>query len=142
MDAKYKPIPALPEKLERTSCDSSTTLDGLDEVATGPEYDNEVMKSLSTRQSRSIRPPNCLWLVQGVLFLVSLTMLILASTRQPSTVQHVKQFSAWSPAAHSVEYSAVRYNLTTKGNRFVGAGPEVDRAWREISYDSKLEIVL
>lgn len=26
------------------------------------------------------------------------------------------------------------YNVTTKSNRFVGAGSEVDQAWREISY--------
>ena len=42
-----------------------------------------------------------------------------------------------APAATAVEYEAVKFNVTTKGNPFVGTGPEVDRAWRDISYDSK-----
>jgi hypothetical protein len=42
-----------------------------------------------------------------------------------------------APADISVQYDQVRYNITSKGNPFVGAGPEVDRVWREISYDSK-----
>ena len=42
-----------------------------------------------------------------------------------------------APADVSVRYGHVRYNITTKENRFVGAGPEVDEAWREISYDSE-----
>ena len=41
-----------------------------------------------------------------------------------------------APAVEAVEYQSVRYNVTTKDNRFVGAGPKVDEAWREISYDS------
>jgi hypothetical protein len=42
-----------------------------------------------------------------------------------------------APAATSVEYQAVKVNVTTEANPFVGAGPEVDKAWREISYDGK-----
>lgn len=42
-----------------------------------------------------------------------------------------------APADVSVSYDHVRYNLSTEGNRFVGASPEVDLAWREISYDSE-----
>lgn len=42
-----------------------------------------------------------------------------------------------APADVSIQYDHVKYNVTTKGNKFVGAGPEVDQAWREISYDSK-----
>jgi hypothetical protein len=42
-----------------------------------------------------------------------------------------------APAENAVRYGSVKYNITTEGNRFVGAGPEVDKAWREISYDSK-----
>ncbi|KAF2102138.1 hypothetical protein NA57DRAFT_35868 [Rhizodiscina lignyota] len=56
-------------------------------------------------------------------------------TLQPSTLQHVEQFSAWSPAEDAVSYETVRFNITTKENRFVGSGPAVDQAWREISYD-------
>jgi hypothetical protein len=42
-----------------------------------------------------------------------------------------------APAATSVEYQAVKFNVTTEANPFVGAGPKVDQAWREISYDGK-----
>lgn len=42
-----------------------------------------------------------------------------------------------APAATSVEYQSVKFNVTTEANPFVGAGPEVDKAWREISYDGK-----
>jgi hypothetical protein len=42
-----------------------------------------------------------------------------------------------APAAPAVEYNSVKFNITTKANRFVGAGPDVDRAWRAISYDSE-----
>jgi len=37
----------------------------------------------------------------------------------------------------SVEYQSVKYNISTTENPFVGASPEVDKAWREISYDSR-----
>ncbi|MCJ1233598.1 hypothetical protein MMC14_001556 [Varicellaria rhodocarpa] len=52
-----------------------------------------------------------------------------------STLRHVREFSAYSPAAPAVEYRSVKFNVSTKGNRFVGKGPLVDQAWREISYD-------
>lgn len=45
--------------------------------------------------------------------------------------------SSAAPAAESVQYDKVKYNITTKGNRFVGAGPEVDAAWSAISYDGR-----
>ena len=47
-----------------------------------------------------------------------------------------------APAVDAVEYQSVRYNVTTKNNRYVGAGPEIDEAWREISYDSELFILV
>ena len=114
-----------PEKAERNSYESSTTLDGLDDIETPSKASS---KSATGR---------ILWLIQGTLFFTSLSMLLLASRTRLSTLKHVQQFSAWSPATPAVEYSSVKYNITTVGNRFVGAGPEVDRAWREISYDSK-----
>ncbi|KAI9668157.1 MAG: hypothetical protein M1821_000977 [Bathelium mastoideum] len=52
-----------------------------------------------------------------------------------SALRHVQDYSAWSPAAEAVDYESVRFNISTSNNRFVGAGPEVDRAWRKISYD-------
>jgi hypothetical protein len=42
-----------------------------------------------------------------------------------------------APADTAVEYQTIRYNVSTKSNRFVGASPEVDQAWREISYDGQ-----
>ncbi|EHK25078.1 uncharacterized protein TRIVIDRAFT_144910 [Trichoderma virens Gv29-8] len=62
-------------------------------------------------------------------------MLVSTLILRSSTLYHVRQTSAWSPADISVQYDQVRYNITSKGNPFVGAGPEVDRVWREISYD-------
>ena len=41
-----------------------------------------------------------------------------------------------APAAPAVQYETVKFNVTVKDNPFVGAGSEVDKAWREISYDS------
>jgi hypothetical protein len=78
---------------------------------------------------------NYIWLIHGFLLLLSGSMFICSLLSKPSTLEHVQRFSAWSPAAEAVEYQTVRYNLSTKGNRFVGKGPEVDQAWREISYD-------
>ena len=136
MGSGYRPIATAPEKAPRHSYESSTTLDGLD--------DGEALSKTSlssprsdSRSSKLIAASRILWLLQGTLFLTSLSMLVLSSRIRLSTLKHVQQFSAWSPAASAVEYSSVKYNITTTGNRFVGAGPEVDKAWREISYDSK-----
>ena len=56
--------------------------------------------------------------------------------------QRVSLTSYVAPADSSVRYDHVRYNITTMENPFVGAGPEVDKAWREISYDSECTISL
>jgi hypothetical protein len=41
-----------------------------------------------------------------------------------------------APAAKAVEYERVKFNNTMgTGSPYVGFGPEVDRAWRAISYD-------
>ena len=125
MSGEYRPLATTLEKAERHSYESSTTLDGLDDIDS------------PSRASSNLATCRLLWLVQGTLFLTSLSLLLLASKIRLSTLKHVQQFSAWSPAAPAVEYSSVKYNITTVENRFVGAGPEVDRAWREISYDSK-----
>jgi hypothetical protein len=83
-----------------------------------------------------------IWLVHAFLLLVSGALFLSAIWLRPSTLDHVQRFSAWSPAAPAVEYQRVKYNLTTKGNRFVGAGPDVDRAWRSISYDAGDQMLL
>jgi hypothetical protein len=40
-----------------------------------------------------------------------------------------------APADVSVKYNDVKYNFTKSEQKFVGYGPDVDTAWREISYD-------
>jgi hypothetical protein len=43
-----------------------------------------------------------------------------------------------APAAKAVEYNKVKFNNTMgEGSPYVGSGPEVDKAWHAISYDSK-----
>jgi hypothetical protein len=43
-----------------------------------------------------------------------------------------------APAAKAVEYQTVKFNNTMgEGSPYVGKGPEVDKAWHAISYDSK-----
>lgn len=76
-----------------------------------------------------------LCLFNGTLLTTSLSILALVANTKPGTTDCVTQNSAWSPATASVSYNPVKYNVTTKGNQYVGAGPEVDRAWRAISYD-------
>ncbi|KAH0494725.1 hypothetical protein TgHK011_008316 [Trichoderma gracile] len=66
----------------------------------------------------------------------SLTSYIMRNARQHIDIAVINIAScSTTPADTSVQYKQVRYNITSKGNPFVGAGPEVDRVWREISYD-------
>jgi hypothetical protein len=136
MDTKYKPLPTLKEEEEasRSSYESPTTLDGLD--------DHE--KGVDTHQASPPRPPSLLrrastspwiWLAHLALLLTSLTVFAWAANVRSSTLKYVRDYSAWSPALPSIEYGPVKYNLNGTDNPFVGAGPDVDRAWREISYD-------
>ena len=83
-----------------------------------------------------------IWIAHAVLLLLSSAILLSAIRIRASTYDHVTATSAWSPAAGAVEYESVKYNISTKENRFVGAGPEVDKAWREISYDSTQFLLL
>ncbi|KAK1238446.1 hypothetical protein MKX07_006592 [Trichoderma sp. CBMAI-0711] len=111
MAFQYRPVEvSLPgEHPSRLSSDSTSTLRVIDDL----DYlsrDSELFLKASIRETAT---------------------LILRS----STLHLVRQVSAWSPADTSVQYKQVRYNITSKGNPFVGAGPEVDRVWREISYD-------
>ncbi|GAM37250.1 hypothetical protein TCE0_023f07021 [Talaromyces pinophilus] len=77
-----------------------------------------------------------IWMVHLMLLLTSFTLFIFGtSSRSNSTLDYVRQFSAWSPADVSVKYNDVKYNFTKSAQEFVGYGPEVDAAWREISYD-------
>jgi hypothetical protein len=50
---------------------------------------------------------------------------------------HITNIGA-APAAKAVEYNKVKFNNTMgEGSPYVGSGPEVDKAWHAISYDSK-----
>jgi hypothetical protein len=44
-----------------------------------------------------------------------------------------------APASKAVEYQTIKFNNTMgTGSPYVGKGPEVDKAWHAISYDSEL----
>lgn len=134
MGAEYKPLTILKEEYPRLSFETSTTLDGLDDqekAIDSPQASAQRPASLFQRVSSSTWK----WLVQAALLITSLTFFTIATNLQPVTLGYVREFSAWSPADTSVEYNAVWYNFTTKDKPFVGAGPEVDKAWRAISFD-------
>lgn len=116
-----------------TAADSTSTLDDLDLVAEHYRYRSDERRD--TPRPTSARANWWLWLLQALLLLSSCTFFYLALRLRLQTLNYVKQFSAYSPAASAVQYEDFKFNITTKSNRFVGAGPDVDRAWREISYD-------
>lgn len=128
MSSKYESVPWLKEKPITSPSDSSRA----------SEESEDLLEHNLIYQRRTFRErldSKWLWLTHAFLLLISCSLFILSIANQPSTLQHVRQYSAWSPADSSVRYEKVKYNITTEGNPFVGAGPEVDRAWREISYD-------
>ncbi|RDW64667.1 hypothetical protein BP6252_10318 [Coleophoma cylindrospora] len=75
------------------------------------------------------------WLVHALLLSVSFSLFVSTYYLRGSTLRHVQQFSAWSPAAEVVEYVKVKYNNTMM-SPYIGKGPEVDKAWNAISYDT------
>lgn len=115
-----------------TSTESISTSDDLDFAES---YRSAFHENDDTPPLRSRRSYRWLWLLQALLLLSSFTFFHLALRLRLQTLNYVQQFSAYSPAASAVQYDNVKFNITTKSNRFVGAGPDVDRAWREISYD-------
>lgn len=123
-----------------TATESNSTLDDLDLL-------DEDSGSHFNRKKYISRPVLArsywwLWLLQVALLLSSCTFFYLALRLRLQTLNYVKQFSAYSPAAPAVQYENIKFNITTKGNRFVGAGPDVDRAWREISYDMGDQMIM
>jgi len=154
MDSRYKRLPTLKEDEPRLSFETSTTLDGLDGIV-----DHE--KGSDNGVDLPTRPPTLfgsvsgrwIWLLHAILLVTSLTIFALALNVRSSTLRFVREFSAWcklspialsarqsspprtAPADVSVQYKSMKYNVSTKGNPFVGAGPDVDKAWRLISYD-------
>ena len=48
-----------------------------------------------------------------------------------------------APAAKAVEYQRIKFNATMGvGSPYVGKGPEVDKAWRALSYDSESKFIV
>ena len=97
-----------------------------------------------------------LWLGHAALLSLSFSMFAAAYFTPVSTLKHVQHFSAYcrsyhlkhqgkvlihawtAPAAKAVEYQTIKFNNTMgTGSPYVGKGPEVDKAWHAISYDSK-----
>ncbi|KAL2072858.1 hypothetical protein VTL71DRAFT_12201 [Oculimacula yallundae] len=94
--------------------------------------DEEDVRHTQPRQKFTIK---WMWLVHAALLSLSFTMFMGAFFTRASTLEHVKKFSAYSPAASAVEYQTVKFNTTLAGSPYVGKGPEVDEAWHKISYD-------
>jgi hypothetical protein len=47
-----------------------------------------------------------------------------------------------APATKAVEYQTIKFNNTMGvGSPYVGKGPEVDKAWHAISYDSNSDLL-
>lgn len=116
-----------------TAADATSTWDDLDLVA--EPYRCPSAERHDTPRPTSARANWWLWLLQALLLLSSCTFFYLALRIRLQTLNYVQQFSAYSPAASAVRYEDLKFNITTKSNPFVGAGLDVDRAWREISYD-------
>lgn len=146
----------LEEKPSRPSSDSSATLHALDDLDLLSQTSELGLYKASFDQLSTIWwRSRWLWVVHAALLLTSGGILALSLIMRSSTLEHVRKYSAWcwsswfiticerqlilsiAPADNSVRYDHVRYNITTNENPFVGAGPEVDQAWREISYDSE-----
>ncbi|KAK8174048.1 hypothetical protein IWX90DRAFT_161044 [Phyllosticta citrichinensis] len=79
--------------------------------------------------------PLWLWMLHGATLTVSVLLFAISATVEPATRAYVEKFNAWSPALSAVEYQDTVFN-NTKGNvtPYVGAGPEVDKAWDHITF--------
>ena len=135
---KYERVSLSEKKPSRVSYDSLSTLadlEDLDDLDVLSEKASPSKQSVFSSSLPTALRSNYVWALHLALLLTSLTFFTLSYWLQLSTLKHVQQFSAWSPAANAVHYDTVKYNITSKSNKFVGAGPEVDKAWREISYD-------
>ncbi|KAH0841043.1 hypothetical protein FOPE_06432 [Fonsecaea pedrosoi] len=135
MDCKYQTLTPVMEKARGESFDSCSTLGDLEDLQIPLSSGSGVCRVQRLSKARQFVASNWLWMVHAILLLTSCTLFALSITIRSSTLEHVREFSAWSPADTAVEFKPIKYNVTTSGNRFVGAGPEVDEAWREISYD-------
>lgn len=131
MSFKYQSLPPHNEKQDAANSDTSSVTLEDPEQFTDPyklKYEDSTFEGrLASR---------CIWLVHGFLLTTSFSLFVLSSVKTASTIEHVRKFSAWSPAETAVRYEQVKYNITTDANPFVGARAEVDKAWDEISLDT------
>ncbi len=150
MDSKYQAVKVIdddkfpdPETFLRRSSTSTSDLTLLE-----IEEDHRIATSKRNSSARWI------WVAHGVLLTLSFTMLLAAYNARASTLEHVKRFSAYcelhygpmfsrsnealAPAANAVEYQKVKFNFNGTSSPYVGASPEVDKAWDAIFYDSRL----
>jgi len=154
MDSRYKLLLTLKEDEPRLSYETSTTLDALDALGDHEKgSDNGVVLPTRPPTLFGSASGRWIWLLHAILLVTSLTLFALALNVRSSTLRFVREFSAWcksspiallvrrssprrtAPADVSVQYRSMKYNVSTKDNPFVGAGPDIDKAWRSISYD-------
>jgi hypothetical protein len=142
MGYEYRPVAGNDEKSwETASSGQASQATELESNSSGDQDIRQRQRIHSWRDGPAKGFP-WMWLIHGLLFLTSGSLFVSAICFRSSTLHHVQKYSAWSPAAPAVEYQRVKYNLTTAGNRFVGAGPDVDTAWRSISYDAGDQMLL
>jgi hypothetical protein len=131
MSFEYRAVPLEIGSIvyEKAQSDSSSiTL----ECENDYDVDSKAYPPKTLAGQRTTRP---LWILHAVLLTISTSLFILSHINFTSTLAYVEKYNTWSPAAGSVQFSTVKYNLSTAENRFVGKGRAVDRAWSEISYD-------
>lgn len=133
MGHKYQPLTMKESKRHVRFEEDYSDLDSIESVLAplGEQGEPTVCSSITKFLSST-----WLCLFNGTLLTTSLFILALVANTGLTTSQCLRQHSAWSPAISSVTYDAVKYNITTQDNPYVGKGPDVDRAWRAISYDT------
>jgi len=129
MASKYHPV-GNDEKFDDIFVRRASTSESLGSTLLEDEEDSRLSEPRKTLNTKWI------WLGHVVLLSLSFVMFAGAYFTRISTLRHVKQFSAYSPAAEAVEYQRVKFNNTMgEGSPYVGASPEVDKAWLALSYD-------
>jgi hypothetical protein len=150
MPSNYQQIPDADEKLEDIPVPrlSSRSTRGSISIC----YDAPLFFEEKSPFSKRI------WLMHTLLLSLSFTMFALSYFRPLSTLESVRRFSSYckyiiqhlmtimltrrpiATAATAVEYERIMFNNTMGiGSPYVGKGPEVDKAWRALSYDSKCD---
>ncbi|CAG8960096.1 hypothetical protein HYFRA_00010574 [Hymenoscyphus fraxineus] len=126
--SKYQPVCNADEKYKDESSRRTSSV-----LSDSTSLDEEEQRSLQLERRGS---PRWIWVLHVVLLSLSLTMFISSWFARVSTLEYVRKFSAYSPAASTVEYEKVKFNLTMgKDSPYVGFGHEVDKAWDRIYYD-------